>query len=689
MAVTISDADIVDLKNVRLTLSGAIEGHTYQFEANNVKSAGDVTIDPAHNTYRVVADFGPQVVSADDTDYNIVTIVFDRDMSAVGLDTPGNYTFAGPTVITAESVSIDSATEVSVTIAGYMIGGSAYTVTVLNVSSDTGKSINLEHNTANYVYAPSVWPWCAIEDTDPNWIELDFNQIMTHNVALENPANYAFSGPSALTPTLVEVYDNLVYINPYSYVWLYFENDLTTGTYTAEVSNVIDAGGATLDPAHDTAELDRDGTAPQVSSASTSDGVTVRVVFSDVMSSIGIDTAGNYTFAGPTVITSDSVSIVNTTTVDITISGVMTPGENYTVLAENVTDKIGILIDAAHDTATFSYSVVAGGISVMFGGQDDSYTLLNTTYEWNGKTKQWANTTPVTSPGARRSHNMAYNPLTDKILMFGGRKAGSPYSWNDTWEYNCALKTWAQLSPVTVPKERYCQSMVWDSYNSRIWMFGGYNPYDGHFNQFWYWSGTNWINSGITGPSARRCSGMVYNTSNNKIILYGGWPSSGVPTPDKRDTWEFDCVTLAWADVTTGTQPRDMWESDGSDSDAIINMIYNPNNNTAVIYTSPYRYSGGPPLTYASVWEMNCTTHIWTEYNLGASVPDLVGGGFVYDSAASLGTLICGHDGNTWTAYNYVYDYNLTARTFTQKSPTPPLPLARMNVPVVYTKAAP
>ena len=101
---------------------------------------------------------------------------------------------------------------------------------------------------------------------------------------------------------------------------------------------------------------------------------------------------------------------------------------------------------SVRSAASMAYDSANGGQLVLFGGTNAG-TVLSDTWTWNGSA--WAQLTPATSPPARDGASMAYDPANGgQLVLFGG--AGT-YYYNDTWTWNDATNTWAQLPPPPAP----------------------------------------------------------------------------------------------------------------------------------------------------------------------------------------------------------------------------------------------
>src|SRR5439155_1684446 len=98
---------------------------------------------------------------------------------------------------------------------------------------------------------------------------------------------------------------------------------------------------------------------------------------------------------------------------------------------------------------------------------------------------QWSRLT-VSGPGpaARYLHTAIYDSVGDRMIVFGGRDSAA--ARNDVWALTLgAAPSWTQLQPGgAVPGARYGQSAVYDPVRNRMLMFGGSNGVDRN-NEVW------------------------------------------------------------------------------------------------------------------------------------------------------------------------------------------------------------
>src|SRR5882757_608152 len=96
--------------------------------------------------------------------------------------------------------------------------------------------------------------------------------------------------------------------------------------------------------------------------------------------------------------------------------------------------------------------------------------------------------------------------------------------------------TWIQLNPRHSPPQRAACSMAYDPVSHKVVMFGGFGRYH-YFNDTWTFDGTNWKRQkAFVAPSARAASSMAFDRVLQKLVLYGGYDGQNY----QGDTWTWD-----------------------------------------------------------------------------------------------------------------------------------------------------
>jgi hypothetical protein len=145
-------------------------------------------------------------------------------------------------------------------------------------------------------------------------------------------------------------------------------------------------------------------------------------------------------------------------------------------------------------------------------------------------------------PVARTGHAIAYDPLREKGVLFGGAE-GRRYL-GDTWEWDGEY--WIQVAD-TGPAPRQSHALAYDAAGQRVLLFGGGGSVDGNigaqpttFGDTWEWKNEQWTQLDETGPSPRSSFAMSGDRRRSRVVLFGGiWRSAGGDVFG-ADTWEWD-----------------------------------------------------------------------------------------------------------------------------------------------------
>ncbi len=160
----------------------------------------------------------------------------------------------------------------------------------------------------------------------------------------------------------------------------------------------------------------------------------------------------------------------------------------------------------------------ARGQTILFGGLGSSLTALNDTWVWDGVS--WTEKFPLANPSARTFSQLVYDAATQKVLMFGGATCDSlsGCSLGDTWVWDGY--NWTQLFPQTSPSVRAGAMMAYDPVRQQIILFGGCCVQNGgDFDDTWAWDGTNWHQlSPPASPPADALMPMFYDSTQRGII---------------------------------------------------------------------------------------------------------------------------------------------------------------------------
>lgn len=143
--------------------------------------------------------------------------------------------------------------------------------------------------------------------------------------------------------------------------------------------------------------------------------------------------------------------------------------------------------------------------------------------------------THIGAPGpiAREGTAMAFDPLRNRIVMFGGRDPlGTTLA--DTWEFDPVNNAWLPIAPPPGPAPRWRHAMAFDPQLGMVVMTGGDDMGITHADS-WGWNGAVWVALAPWPGIPTYHHAMCFNPPAGNIVMFGGEGPGGVPLPD---VWE-------------------------------------------------------------------------------------------------------------------------------------------------------
>lgn len=168
---------------------------------------------------------------------------------------------------------------------------------------------------------------------------------------------------------------------------------------------------------------------------------------------------------------------------------------------------------------------------VLFGGRDDNLGSHEGVMEWDGLA--WAHVPVTSGPGLLANHVMAWDPVNQEVLLYGG---GNGYgAVFETWTWNGAR--WRRWD-VAPPSAATGWIAATDPVRRVVVMFGGYDGVTGTFlDETWEWNGAAWVQRiPAVRPFPRSIGAAAYCARSGKVVLFGGYSWAVAP----NDTWEWD-----------------------------------------------------------------------------------------------------------------------------------------------------
>jgi N-acetylneuraminic acid mutarotase len=317
------------------------------------------------------------------------------------------------------------------------------------------------------------------------------------------------------------------------------------------------------------------------------------------------------TVATTAPLTTTTEEITTTTTSEV-------PGAWTLLVAQNAAEEL----PDARMGSTLTYEPATGRL-LLFGGWNGT-EFFDTMWSYDLATSTWKGLdTGGNPPAARALHAVAYLPDTGKLLMFGGYD-GSVYM-GDTWAYDIASGTWTDLAPSgNVPKARDGHSLVYDTSDKKVYLFGGWNGAK-EFNDTWSYdpAANTWTELKPAGsvPAARDSQAMVFEPKTGKMVLFGGWNQ----TTDLGDTWLYDPAANTW----TAAAPA----GEGPSSRALSQMVCEASTGKVILF------GGGTSgnVATADMWAYDPVAGTWAPITPTGTLPPARSGHAVaYDSSKGL-----------------------------------------------------
>jgi len=197
-------------------------------------------------------------------------------------------------------------------------------------------------------------------------------------------------------------------------------------------------------------------------------------------------------------------------------------------------------------------------IFVLFGEDYRGYAM-NDLWYFSLRDSAWREviTDTLTKPVPRMSQSACYVKGLNKIFVFGGKTVSSqPADLNDTWYFDVSTMTWESVAIDTAPAPRSWAGCAYDPVADRIFIFGGYDSSGNALDETWVFNpdSSKWrFVAADTKPHSRGGAGYVYDPNGYRMIMYGGMYA--LDSGKMSDTWAFNLATFAWDSLETENIP--------------------------------------------------------------------------------------------------------------------------------------
>ena len=267
----------------------------------------------------------------------------------------------------------------------------------------------------------------------------------------------------------------------------------------------------------------------------------------------------------------------------------------------------------------------------------------------------WKQLFPGASPAARSYCAMAYDPVSKKVILFGGQ--GAAANLNDTWAFDGT--TWTQIATPSAPPPRNGATMGFDRPTQKLILFGGFNG-NQYLQDTWLWDGatSSWTQASMPSPPPKATGAMVFTDPvSGRATMFGGYNASKI-VPVSSNTWQW--TGTSWSKLKPAAVPYPR----GWGIAALDPLRHN------VVLTG----GNGDTIRTDNTWTWDGTN--WTLLSPATQVEALVGAGYAFDPAVQA-VVVFGGVAETWS-------WNGT--TWTQIVPTNS-PSARDGLGMAYDPA--
>ncbi len=145
---------------------------------------------------------------------------------------------------------------------------------------------------------------------------------------------------------------------------------------------------------------------------------------------------------------------------------------------------------------------------------------------------RWTLLSTTSAPQARHLHEAVWDNRDREMLVTGG-EAGTAV-WHDLWAFRPASiaggsGSWRRLGDPTPPAARFAHSMVWDPVQNRLLLFGGIGLSGSVRDDLWAFTPAvggasgSWSSLGLAGkPDARARAGFAWDSVDASAVIFGG-----------------------------------------------------------------------------------------------------------------------------------------------------------------------
>jgi hypothetical protein len=188
--------------------------------------------------------------------------------------------------------------------------------------------------------------------------------------------------------------------------------------------------------------------------------------------------------------------------------------------------------------------------TLLFGGFTDTNLYSRELWSWNGSRWTRLAKDAKTYPPNRALGSMFWDPVGNRILLFGGigrnNATGTINRYGDMWSWDG--QNWIEVTNVTLPTARYGAKTALNPVTRRVMLFGGKSDQEKYLNDQWEWDGSSWRQVTLSNPPAPRMNhGLLYDQALQRFVMYGGYAGLYY-----GELWRFDGTSWSIQQNPTG-----------------------------------------------------------------------------------------------------------------------------------------
>jgi hypothetical protein len=239
----------------------------------------------------------------------------------------------------------------------------------------------------------------------------------------------------------------------------------------------------------------------------------------------------------------------------------------------------------------------------------------------------WRKVFPASVPSARYYCAMAYDPVSQKVVLFGGQDRTG--NLNDTWVFDGI--NWTELTTAVAPPVRNGATMAFDRTSQKLVMFGGFDT-NQYLQDTWIWDGatSTWTEAQMPSPPPRATGAMLFtDPASGRAMMFGGYNSFRTVAA-LSDTWLWTGKSWKKLHPSTVPYPRG-WGITSLDS-VRQNVVLTGGN--------------GDTIRTDNTWTWDGTN--WSLLSPVTQVGAFIGAGSTFDPAEQT-VVVFGGVGQTWS----------------------------------------